>query len=289
MRKRMMAAVCVLVLALGCLGNVLGEVYINVEKPEDWEFRPLMRLIVFSFCANDAMLLECGGETMLIDGGVRGKYPALSKAMAEMGLTRVNWFFNTHPHDDHIGAQYKLIEHGLVLPEGFISPFPEGYRNTEQKKMVRLLQTRDIPYIQMNPGETMTLGPATLTLYRWEEGRDPNGLSAVLHVCFGEATLLLTGDIAGQGQNWLVSHMKEGGLKSDILKFPHHAITRMPQAFLNAVDPKLVLITNTTGSTAQEREQVRLYGAEVMNNSVGRITIETYGTDWYVIQEKGVI
>ena len=46
-----------------------AEIYIDQEPPSDWASRDLLRLTVFPAFQNDVFLMECGGESMLIDGG----------------------------------------------------------------------------------------------------------------------------------------------------------------------------------------------------------------------------
>lgn len=73
----MKRAVCllvgaVMVLLLGsalALGDV--EVHFHETPPDDWNERNLFRLTMFRTTYNDAMLLECGGQTMIVDSGTK--------------------------------------------------------------------------------------------------------------------------------------------------------------------------------------------------------------------------
>lgn len=286
--KKMIAAVllvCLLALTL----SAGAEIYVGQERPDDWASRDLLRLMVFKFHANDAMLLECGGETMLIDGGIRNYYPQLGQALADLGKTELTWMFNSHPHDDHIGCQQKLLEHDLATTGGFISPFREDYRVDVQAKMVRTLREKGVPYHQMMEGETMQLGGAELTLMQCVEARDANALSGVLHVRFGQSTMMLTGDLSGASANWFLEHYSPELLNADILKYPHHALVNMPAKFLDAVDPGFVFITNSKRNTVEEVKPLTKRGIPFLWNESGRITLETDGTDWYIWQDKGLI
>ena len=57
----------VLITVMACTAQ--AEVFTDQEKPEDWEERDLLRIWALSFLDNDAFVLECGGKTMLLDGG----------------------------------------------------------------------------------------------------------------------------------------------------------------------------------------------------------------------------
>lgn len=45
------------------------EVLIGETPPEDWPEREVLRVTVLETGRSDAILLECGGEAMMIDGG----------------------------------------------------------------------------------------------------------------------------------------------------------------------------------------------------------------------------
>ena len=44
----------------------LSEVYVNQEAPEDWSQRQLLRVTILQTGRSDAILVECGGEAMLL-------------------------------------------------------------------------------------------------------------------------------------------------------------------------------------------------------------------------------
>ena len=69
-RQTALMLALILVLAAGAAS---GEVYIDQEKPEDWESRDLLRIWALYALDCDSFVVECGGETMLIDGGNRPK------------------------------------------------------------------------------------------------------------------------------------------------------------------------------------------------------------------------
>ena len=68
--KKWIAALLLCVLSV-CIQAASAEVYINEAVPEDWPERVQLRLVVVKIGANDAMLLQCGGESMFIDGGTK--------------------------------------------------------------------------------------------------------------------------------------------------------------------------------------------------------------------------
>ena len=91
---------CLILAVILTAGTACAEVYIDQEKPEDWEERYLLRIYALRSLDCDAYVLECDGETMILDGGKNASY--LTEFLEEKGISHVDMIFNSHPHDDHI-------------------------------------------------------------------------------------------------------------------------------------------------------------------------------------------
>ena len=272
----------------------LGEVYIDQEKPADWEERSLLRIYALYSLDCDAFVLECCGKTMVLDGGKNESN--LIQFLREHDILHPDIIFNSHPHDDHIDAVYFALRNDHMTTDVFISPFRENYpdaADTFQRRVVKVLAEKEIPYRQVTNGEVLQLGEAEMTVYHYDgKTRKPNGgsmtvndMSGVLRVCFGDASILLTADIGGTIQQMLAKDYGPAGLKSDILKAPHHGKNAINGDLLKAVDPKLTLITGKVSRTEDCRKQLEHNGIEWKRTSYGNITMETDGKDWYVNQE----
>ncbi len=267
--------------------SACAEVYINQEPPEDWSSRELLRLTVFPAFRNDAFIMECGGESMLIDGGYAQFVKKMQEALAKRGYgEHIDYILNTHPHDDHIEGATDLIRRGLHI-NTFLSPFAEDYGNKYHRQMVSFLKERNFAYRQVMDGETLQFGGATIDCYSWLEAIDVNARSLQMHVKFGNATLLLTGDLTGLGEHHYLERLPAEDLKSDILKAPHHSLVHMVPEYLDTVDPAFVILTNQKGSAPKSENQLNKRGIPHMYNGSGTITLETDGEDWYVSQVKG--
>ena len=239
-----MVLIAVLVLTL-LFGQAYAEIYFDSEPPAEWADRDdLLRVTAFATLINDCTLIEVGGRSMLVDGGVRKWRTRLTEALAELGWDgRVDILFNTHPHDDHLQGVTYMIREGFRADE-FWSCFPDTYRNDIQKALVKALKGADIPYHQLSQMETVNFGGATLVFYWWEEAKDPNAGSCLMHVTFGGTSLLMTGDATGAAQNALLKTVPPELLRAEIMKMPHHGILPCPAAFLDAVSPSFVYVTN---------------------------------------------
>ena len=296
MLKRIRRAACMLTALIMLTSAAGAEVFIEQEKPEDWEERDLLRVYALYALDCDSFVVECGGQSMLIDGGNKPKEQDLADFLTDHGMQHLDYIFVSHPHDDHAEAVYNALMHDKITADVFLSPFREDYLahdNLEfHKKTLKVLEEKGIPFHQMENGEEMTLGGAQIVLYRYGgETKKPDGrsmtlndMSGVLWIRFGDSAILLTADIGGMVQKMMAEEFGSEGLKSDILKAPHHGKNAVNAELLETVDPKLVIITGKVARTNDCMLQMNRKKIEWKRTSYGTIVMETDGKDWYVNQ-----
>lgn len=283
-RRRLLSLLCVLLLVSAV---AQAEVYDELPR-EDWYSRPLLRLTAFNTAQSDCLLLECGGQSMMVDGGTASFREKLKNALEERGITRLKYLLNTHFHEDHISGLYYLMRYGFEVGL-YLHPYNDYAVNVSslQKDTMQQAARSGVPTLQVFHGDQFLLGEAVLTLYRYDDGLSTNGRSVVTHVTFGDASILLTGDIIGDTQTWLVKNLPAQALKADIVKAPHHAITPMTVPFLEAVDPEAVLITNDYDRVDKGRVQLDSRDIPAFYSGEGTVVFETDGDDWYIYQLDG--
>lgn len=290
-RKKIIRRFVVECLAVLCMLVAFGvsaraDVHINEEVPADWHERNILRLTQFKIGANDGMLLEVGGKTMLIDGGTKGFHDEIMGALTARGITRLDCIFNTHPHDDHIDSQYRMIKNDGLTTDLFLSAFPQDYRDANQRKMVLLLEEKGIAFQRVADGDTMTFGGAEITFIQAPVG-DLNARSCMMNVRFGEeSSMLLTADVSGQVQHYFVAEVAPELLDVDVLKMPHHGLVHMVPDFVEKVSPQFVFITNKRSATPNTNAQMEKRQIAYLHSALGTIVMETDGIDWYIFQEK---
>lgn len=277
--KKFLCLLCILLLPL----SAFAQVHVDESAPADWADKDIMRLTVFKTGESDCMLLEAGGECMMIDGGANKWREDLRTALEARGISHLKYILNTHPHDDHIDGLYRIMQFGFTADE-FLSPFKQSFNNELHARTVRQAEKSGIPYRQLVPGDQLTLGNATLTMSRWENGKTINDLSGMLRVTFGDASLLLCADITGNAQHHFLKHLDAEMLKADIVKAPHHGLTAFVGDFLTAVDPEFIFITNYKTDTPATVNQAKNREIPFMHSGSGTITLETDGKDWYITQ-----
>ena len=195
----------------------------------------------------DAILLRCGGETMLVDACKQAYSERIVDLCKQLGVTRIDRVVNTHPHEDHLGGFRDVIKE-IEVGELWIC-FPEDINN-HMKSAVNAANRAGIPIKTYADGDVLTLGGATIEVWKLE-GKigEMNDCSAQMKVTFGERTMLLAADLQQNGQQKMVELHGEA-LDADILKYPHHGIEVLREDYMAAVSPLFLVVTNNHRQTA---------------------------------------
>lgn len=223
-RKLLLMLLCA---ALG-LGAAQAEVYrVESEKdvPVDWAEKDTLRLTCIDTNRSDAMVLQSGGEAMMVDGG-EGRYRKRVYATLDgYGITELKYLLNTHCDDDHLHGFIYLMYSDLYQVDAFLSPNTTTYVDEEgyHQQAVKATGTKNIPYVQIGDGDELTLGNAKLTIFRCPLPTGQNNRSAACMVQFGDSRAFLTGDIDNETMQWYAATYGEK-LRCDILKAPHHGL-----------------------------------------------------------------
>ena len=265
-----------------------SEIYLDQEPPADWSSRDVLRLTAFATYENDCILMEVGGRSMLIDGGVSKWRFKLREALTEMGYgDRVDVIFNTHPHDDHLECVFFMLRKGYMADE-FWSAFAKTFGNILLQQTVAVLDRSGIPYRQLSEYETVDFGGATLVFFWWDANEGVNARSVLMHITFGESTVLMTADAEGKAQWHLLNDVPPELLKADILKYPHHGIRPARADFMDAVDPAFAFVSSRRADIPFTVNQLEKRGIAARYVTAGRIVMATDGKDWYIKQYKGI-
>ncbi len=191
----------------------------------------------------DAILLRDGRRAVLVDGGgwERGDLGGrvLLPALAAEGIRRLDAVVMTHPDRDHCRG---LVDIAAYLPvrevwmgEGWEAAGCAGDLLAVPGAALRLLWA----------GERRTVGRWRLTALHPPVGerRGDNDRSLVLLAEAEGARVLLSGDVEAWAEHGLLArHGKH--LRADVLKVAHHGSrTSSTEAFLDAVRPRLALIS----------------------------------------------
>ncbi len=230
----------------------------------------------------DSMLLRCGDDAMLVDGGNVGDSNTVAAVLGKQeGLDRLEYVVCTHAHEDHGGGIPGALH---TLPAGhLLAPVAECDSRYFQN-ILKAAAEQDLTIEIPEPGDTFALGSATVeVLGPLEDYSETNNISLVLMVTYGDTRILLTGDMEADAEKDLVDSGCD--LDADLLKVGHHGSGGSSSyVFLRAVTPEYAVIQcgadNDYGHPHEETmSRLRDVGARVYRNDLqGDILAYSDGT-----------
>ena len=192
----------------------------------------------------------------------------------------------THPHADHIGGAASVVR---ALGPGEIRDAAFVAGSQEYRELLRTADETGTRWQRVRPGEEVDIDGLIVEFLApdsaWTASlRDPNEASTVVRVRYGAVRFLLTGDAEAGEEAWLVAHASDR-LAADVLKTGHHgSSTSSTPAFLDAVSPRVALVSvgtaNTYGHPSRDVMQ-RLVdrGTTVLRtDQLGSVVVRTDGT-----------
>ena len=223
----------------------------------------------------DSILLVCGGEYMLIDAGEKDSQDTVTHYLTGLGIERLDLVVATHAHSDHIGDMADVLK---AIPADMIW-YPEYRHGTNaEKDFLTAAESCGANLYQPELGETYDLGGATVTVLGpvHNDYEDPNDMSIVVMVQFGDNRFLFTGDMENEdgAETDLLEYWGDDALKADVLKLGHHGSrTSTSYRFLRAVSPAYAVIPVGAGNEYGHPHKETL-------NILGQAEIYTYRTDY---------
>lgn len=195
-----------------------------------------------------ALIQTAQKETILIDTGppekgmnsfTRSALPYLQKN----GISSIDYVLITHAHNDHYGGVFSVFENldakNLIVTDEFqnrkIWNSIAGEVEIERCSVFTVLDTTHINFNEIN---FKIIHPD-----RYYESGNINNLSIVVRLDYGDLSVLFTGDLEREGEDYLINNYPEF-LDCDVLKVGHHGSkTASSPAFIKVVDPQYAIIS----------------------------------------------
>ena len=227
-RKFVGILLCILFLLSGCGNNSENEQELGQLK-----------VTFMNVGQGDAILLECNGHNMLIDGGsayTNNVYLTLQ----EKNITDFDYVFCTHADEDNIGGLTLALE-GLNVGKYFCS---SADKNTKAYiNFMSMIEQQNKKLTTPKAGDTFKLSNAIIEVLAVDVNpRISNDSSIVLKVTFGDCSFLFTGDAETETIDYLMKNVSD--LRCDVLKIAHHgAEISSPKSFISSVQPRYAVIS----------------------------------------------
>jgi len=288
--KRLLSLLIALLLPLCALAegepviiDRTGNLTEEYKFPED---TPILEIVFPRVYSSDCAIVRFGYDTMMIDASTATDemQSRVRSALRSMGVDYIDIAFNSHPHDDHINGFIPVAEY---YPIGRLVLAFEEDANAEMKKVVEYYNAHDIPIEHVEDGEVFYMGSeeevTIRVLQRNDSGTwEPNNRSAMLHIQFGDRSILFSGDVENHAQRSFGENPPAEGLKADILKYPHHGQVKLHDPFFDAIDPELVFMNGANQVMEGAKNYLKKRKVPYLIGYEGLTRLRTDGKVWVV-------
>lgn len=196
---------------------------------------------------NSYVLLTDGGKVVVMDGGKPEETPYLRGFLGALGNKVEAWFI-THPHDDHMGALNEILKSpgDISIKRIYHSSFSESLLDTEPEYMDRArdfyrnLAKTDIPVTDLRePGLTLKIDGLNLMILgvtNEELRTNPyNNSSVIIRAWDARKSILFLADAGVECGDKLLSGPYARHLDCDYMQMAHHGQNGCDEHFYKTV------------------------------------------------------
>lgn len=193
----------------------------------------------------DCELIRTKNCNILIDCGEEENADEVIRFIRYSGVERLDYVIATHPHSDHIGGMYRILESfdvgTVIIPK---IPRDIAPNTLFYSKMLNTIKNRGINREYSAAGKIYTLGEnASLEIIAplYDEYEELNNFSIVARLTHGANTFLFTGDAESLAELDILDNGID--VSADVLKVAHHGSAGAnSRAYLEKVRPKIAVI-----------------------------------------------
>ncbi len=196
-----------------------------------------------------------GDKIIVIDGGVKGDADYLRKFLLDLGGKVEAWFFS-HPHDDHVGAPLEIIKdpRGISVDRFYASNLTvsevEKYEPSEahtQAEINEAIKQANQRMIELPIGAKLIIDGVHFDVLGIKNpeihANYINNSSVVLRVWDAGKSVIFLGDLGPEGGRKLLAGPYGKKLKSDYCQMAHHGQSGVRWEVYEAIHPEYCLWT----------------------------------------------
>ena len=196
-------------------------------------------LTVFDVGQGLSLLIKGADKSMLYDTGPGWSNGSsvmqrlIATAIKKQKVSELDWLVVSHGDNDHSGGAASAIK--TFVPKQIIAGEP--------KRLAK--QIDGLKPLVVNPCKSLHANNSQWQIKTYEIPikTNSNNDSCVVKIRWGNASVLLTGDIDSEAESYLLKTHRES-LKADVLIIPHHGSkTSSSIGLLNWVKPKVAVVS----------------------------------------------
>lgn len=206
-----------------------------------------------------SVLLETSqGSLIVVDGGLGADAAYLRSQIQARGGHVAAWLI-THPHGDHAGALYQILQDeaagqasGITIDGIYYSFAPPEWYTVHDPAEVTMAHSiigtfAGLPQTmlhQVSRGQTIQVDDVTIQVMndRYELGSSKGNNAGIVYKAYVNGrSILFLGDMAEEGGNRLLAEAGPEALKSDIVQMAHHGQNGVSEAVYQAIRPSICL------------------------------------------------
>lgn len=238
MMKMWMLLICVLVLLTGAA--LAESPYEKADKP--------LTLFAVNVGKGDALLINCGAETYLIDAGLQENWGDLSCALKNLQVSHLSGVILTHTDKDHAGGLLPLATSSIQVDAWYAPAHYTDIKKASKHPAVEAAALRGQTVTFLQAGDELPLGRGKLTVIGPRSLSDVENCNSLVLVAEASGgRMLLTGDMEFPEEEELLA----AGVipKCDVIKIANHGESdATSEALLRAVQPKVAVISTSTSA-----------------------------------------
>lgn len=238
MRRMLLLLICLLVTALAASAARAESPYEKAETP--------LTLFAVNVGKGDALLINCGGDTYLIDAGLQEHWGELSCALEMLQVSRLTGVILTHTDKDHVGGAWALATSSIEVDGWYASAYFAEVKKESKHPAVEAaaLRGQTVTFLKagdelpLGTGRLMAIGPVSAS-----ETENCNSLVLVAEASGGR--MLLAGDMEFPEEEELLA---AGAIpRCQVLKVGNHGENdATSEALLRGVQPEIAVISTST-------------------------------------------
>jgi competence protein ComEC len=202
---------------------------------------------ILSVGHGDAIFVEFpSGSTMLVDGGNVSAGDSVVSYIKRSGCSKIDYLVLTHTHNDHIGGLLAVLDSFVVAKVWMSAYYEETPLYLEFKSR---LEAGHIPVTIVARDDTFNIGDVAIVIYNppaestIQQLEGANGASIVMHLQYGNTSILLAADIDSDRDRDMV-RLYGDRLRSTVLKCAHHGSDiSNSEEFLKTVRPQIAVVS----------------------------------------------